>query len=316
MKHTVKRTGQYAIIASLLCVFMLSSFSAHAIGLKENSVISGDTITLGDIFYDLPRDENRVLGAAPRPGKDMILNSRTLLRIAMALDLPWRPSGLSDNVTLRREATIIDYDQIKEALYTALYDEAVYGDYELSIPAQYQKIILPHEQPATMVITRFSADTKNKTFKATIAAPSAENPIQHFQIRGRINAVITVPVLADNLQSGRIITGQDIRHIKIKERDFTRDTIVDASTLIGMTARRVIIAGRPIRASDMIAPMLIERGEIVTLFLNIGSMALTTQAKALQSGSKGDIIRVVNTASNKTLQAIITGSNQVSILQH
>lgn len=316
MTHTAKRTGQYFILASLACAVMFSSYSAQAIGLKEHSVLTGDTITLGDIFYDLPRNEERILGTAPRPGKEMILNARTLLRIAMALDLSWRPTGVSDHVVLRRAATIIEYDQIKEALYTALYDEEIYGDYELSIPAQYRKIILPQDQPATMVITRFTANTSNKTFEATIAAPSAENPIQHFQIKGQMNAVITVPVLADNLQSGHIITQQDIKYIKIKEREFTRDTIADGSILIGMTARRVILAGRPIRTSDMIAPRLIERGEIVTLSLNIGTMALTTQAKALQDGAKGDIIRVVNTASNKTLQAVITGVNQVSILQH
>ncbi len=316
MTHTAKRTGQYFILASLACAVMFSSYSAQAIGLKEHSVLTGDTITLGDIFYDLPRDEERVLGNAPRPGKDMVLSAKTLLRIALALDLPWRPSSATDSVVLRRDATIIEYDQIKEALYTALYDEEVYGDYELSIPAQYHKIILPHDQPASMVITRFTTDANNKTFEATIAAPSAENPIQHFQVRGHMNAVITVPVLAGNLQSGRIITQQDIKYIKIKEREFTRDTIADASILIGMTARRVILAGRPIKTSEMIAPRLIERGEIVTLSLNIGTMALTTQAKALQDGAKGDIIRVVNTASNKTLQAVITGTNQVSILQH
>ena len=217
---------------------------------------------------------------------------------------------------MRRDATIIEYDQIKEALYTALYDENVYGDYELSIPAQYHKIILPNDQPASMVITRFSTDANNKTFEATIAAPSAENPIQNFQIKGHMNAIITVPVLVSNLQSGHIITMQDIKHIQIKEREFTKDTIADPTILVGMTARRVILAGRPIKASEMIAPKLIERGEIVTLSLNVGTMALTTQAKALQDGAKGEIIRVVNTASNKTLQAIITGTNQVSILQH
>lgn len=316
MIQIAKRTGKYFILASIACAIMSSPCTSQAVGLKEHSVLTGDTITLGDIFYDLPRNESHVLGSAPRPGNDMVINAKTLLRIAIALDLPWRPSSASDNVVLRREATIIEYDQIKEALYTALYDDNIYGDYELSIPAQYHKIILPHDQPASMEITRFNTNAMNKTFEATIAAPSAENPIQHFKIKGHLNAVITVPVLSDNLQSGHIITAQDIKHIKIKDREFTRDTIADAYALIGMTARRVILAGRPIKASEIIAPKLIERGEIVTLSLNVGTMSLTTQAKALQDGAKGDIIRVVNTASNKTLQAMITGTNQVSIMQH
>ncbi len=315
MLETAKRTGKNFILASIACTIMSSPFSAMAVGLKEHSVLTGDTITLGDIFYDLPRNENRILGSAPRPGKDMVINAKTLLRIAIALDLPWRPSGPNDNVVLRREATVIEYDQIKEALYTALYDNNVYGDYELSIPAQYHKIILPHEQPASMVITRFDTNNANDTFEATIAAPSAENPIQHFKIKGHLNAVISVPVLSNNLQSGNIITAKDIKHVKIKERSFTKDTILDPQALVGMTARRVILAGRPIKQSEMIAPRIVERGEIITLSLNVGTMALTTQVKALQDGAKGDVIRVVNTNSNKTLQAMVMGSNQVSIVQ-
>ncbi len=297
-------------------LYIILPFSAaNAVDIKENSLINDDTIKLGDLFYDLERDKNRVIGNAPRPGEEMVINARTLLRIALALDLPWRPSDNSDHVTLHREATIIEYDQIEEEIYAALNNENMYGDYEIEIPRQYHKIILPNDQPAEMVITKFHLDNSNNKFVATIAAPSAENPIKHFKIRGNINHVITIPVLSNNLQRGNIITKSDIKFIKIKEKDFGRDTIADADKLIGMTARRMIIAGRPIKSVEMIAPQVIARGSLVTVSLNSGILNLTTQAKALENGAKGEVIRVVNTASNKTLQAIVTGENSVAILQ-
>ncbi len=304
----------YFTCAMILVIMPFTA--ANAIGLKENSIIKGDVITLGDVFYDLPRNEERILGSAPNPGKEMILNARTLLRIAMAMDLSWRPASHADRVTLRRVATIIEYDQIKEALYTALYDEGISGDYEIVIPAQYHKITLPYEQLATLSITRFSMDARRKNFEATIVAPSIENPIQQISIKGQIQPVITVPVLSANIQYGSIITQSDIEYTKIKEREFSRDTIIDAKKLLGMTARRTIIAYRPIKSTDIVAPKIIERGELVTLSFNSGAMNLTTQVKALQNGAKGDIIRVVNTLSNKTLQAVVIGSNEVSVVQN
>ncbi len=305
------------IIAFLVACCMILPFgAANAIGLKENSIIKGDVITLGDIFYDLQRDENRVLGSAPNAGKEMILNARTLLRIAMAMDLPWRPSSNADRVTLRRAATIIEYDQIKEALYTALYEEGVYGDFEINIPSQYHKIILPYEQPANMDITRLDIDATRKNFEVTILAPSAQNPIQHFRVKGQLYSVISAPVLSINLQNGSTIKSSDIEYIKIKEHEFARDVITDAQKLIGMTARRTIIAGRPIKNTDIIAPEVIKRGSLLTLSLNSGAMNLTTQVKALESGAKGDVIRVVNIASNKTLQALVMGSGEVAIVQN
>jgi len=297
-----------------IIALMLIIPAAHAMGIKENSVIQGDTITLGDVFYGLSRDEGRVLGAAPKPGEDMTLSARTLLRIAKALDLPWRPSSTADKVTLRRDATIVEYDQIKESLYTALYDEGVYGDYELDIPARHQKIILPTDAEESMVITKLSLDSSRKIFKATIAAPSADNPIQHFTMTGKITPVITIPVLRNNIQNGDIITENDLEYIKIKDRDFGQNTIANANRLIGTTPRRVLIAGRPIQKNDIVEPQIVNRGEIVILSLDSGVLNITTQVKALENGSKGDVIRVLNSASNKTIQARVTGQNEVTII--
>ncbi len=315
-KTSIKRLLLTSLALPLAMTTILPFNTANAVGLKESSVISDDVIKLGDIFYDLKRNNDRVLGNAPRPGEDMVLNARTLLRIAIALDLPWRPSSNSDRVTLSRAATIIKYEQIEEEIFAALDKENVYGDYEITIPAQYHKIILPQDQPPEMEITKFDFNRSHNRFEATIAAPSADNPIQHFKIRGNIATVITVPVLAVNLERGHIISPSDIKYIKIKEKDFTRNIIADEQKLIGMTARRIIIAGRPIKSVEMIAPQIIKRGALVTLSLNSTTMKLTTQAKALENGGKGDVIRVVNTASNKTLQAIITGENAVTILQN
>ncbi len=304
------------IFAAAFSALGLLSLNANAIGLKENSIVTDDTIKLGDIFYDLPRDEERVLGNAPRPGQDMILNARTLLRIALALDLAWRPTHDGDRVTISRDATVIEYEQIKEALNTALYDEGVYGEYELSVPSQYQQIILPHDQPAKLAITKFDVDTSRKIFEATIAAPSAENPIQNLLVKGQISPVITVPILINNIQAGNIINKSDISYIKIKERDYTKDTVIDADMLTGMTARRVLIAGRPIKKVELAAPQIVERGELVTMSLLEGVLNLSTQVKALENGAKGDIIRVVNTSSNQTLQARVTGQNQVTVVKN
>lgn len=299
-----------------MTILIFTSFSAHAMGLRESSIIEGHSITLGDLFYDLPRDEERILGSAPRPGKEMVLNARTLMKIAMALDLPWRPSHAAEKIVLRRAASVVEYDQIKEVIHTALYDEGMLGDYEISIPAEFQQIILPADYPPSAVVTSIDIDRAAQVFDVTLAAPSAQNPIQHLRIRGRMDAVVSVPVLNDNLQHGRVITEDDIQVVTIKERQFNERMIADPRDLIGMTARRVIVAGRPVQRNDLVAPLVVSRGELVTLFLSQGGMRLTTQVKAMQDGAKGDIIRVVNMNSNQALQAVITGTRAVAVVEN
>ncbi len=301
-------------IIGTVSALSLSCAPAFATGLKQNSVVNDATIKLGDIFYDLPKDADRVLGAAPRPGQEMVLDARTLLRVALAMDLSWRPSSSSEHIVLRREASVVTYDQIEEAIQTSLYDEGVHGEYEIDIPAQHHKIILPSDTPAQVEITRFSLSADRKKFSASMAAPNAKNPIQHIAVTGSISPVIRVPVLSDNLQNGFIIKAADIDYIKIKERDFTKDMVVDADALIGMTARRLVLADRPIKHSDLIAPQVVERGSLVNLSLRNSIMNITTKAKALENGATGEVIRVVNIASNQTLQAKITGPGEVVIV--
>ena len=43
------------------------------------------------------------------------------------------------------------------------------------------------------------------------------------------------------------------------------------------------------------------------------SMTLTAQGKALEAGTDGQVIRVVNTMSNRTVEAVVIGPNQVSV---
>lgn len=301
----------YRILALFLVIGF--AFPAYAVGLKNNSMVSDTTITLGDVFYDLPRGADRVLGAAPKPGEEMVLNARTLLRIAKAMDLSWRPSSSTDHVVIRSDATLIDHDMIVTRLRDALSDQNVFGDYEITLPVQYHQITLPAQYPPEMDVTRVHYDQNTQRFEAVIAAPSAENPVQQIHVRGTVAPVIQVPVLKYNVQNGRIIQTRDIEYITIRENTFNQKTIIDAQSLVGMTARRVLIAGRPIKDSDIVAPQMVSRGEIITLALSNGVMNITTQVKALQNGAVGDVIRVVNLSSNKTMQARVDSAGRVVV---
>lgn len=300
-------------IVAISALLFLPVRGSLAMGLKDNVVVNDNTIKLGDIFYGLESDEDRVLGVSPRPGQDMILNARTLLRIAIALDLPWRPSNSSEKVVIRRDATIVDQAMIEDRVIQALSDKGFSGDFTVRIPPDYTQIVLPRHEEAGMEITRISFNRAKNTFEASVAAPSADKPLQTFQMTGTIHPLITVPVLKDNFENGRIIGERDIEYVKIPESDFISGTVVDAQSLTGMTPRRLAMAGRPLRAGDLVAPKIVSRGDLVTVVLNSGVLNLTAKGKALENGAKGDLIRVVNIASNITIEAMVSGVNEVVV---
>lgn len=316
-KHNMKRDSALKTIgffALAMGVMMLLSIGqAHAIGIKSHSIVEGHDIRLGDVFYDLPRDEDRILGAAPRPGKDMVLNARTLMRIAVAMDLPWRPSSLSDRVVLRRSATVINDKMIEARIYEELKKQDVPGSFEIDLPRESSEIILPANAPETFDVTDLDFNIKNGVFTASIAAPSKDDPIQRLQFTGRIHKLISVPVLNRALNNGEIIRARHIDMIEMRSARINSGTILNVENLIGMTPRRMILDGKPVISNDVQAPRIVKRGESVTLNFKSGSLELSAMGKALEHGSKGDIVRVVNNSSNRTIEAVVTGEREVSV---
>lgn len=304
----------FVLLAALVVIITIFNISiAHAIGLKENSVVSGDNITLGDVFYDLPGNESRVLGPAPRPGKEIVLNARTLLRIAVAMDLSWRPSSATDYVVLTRDGTVIGRDDVKDAIKTSMRAKGITGKYDLHISNGLNDIVLPPDLPASVDIADLEVKMQKNWFQATILAPSKDNPIVRQRVSGSFDRLIDVPVATDALRNGTIIGQRDIQMIEIREQDLNHDTILNPEELFGMTPRRMVSPGLPINANDIEAPIIVQRGEFVTMHFTSGPLQLTASGKAMENGAKGDVIRVTNTTSSKTVEAQVTNTKEVTV---
>lgn len=313
-EKTLKRQCTAVITFALIAILMIAhSQSAAALSLKQNSVITGETITLGDIFQGLSHDEGKVLGPAPRPGHDIVLNARTLMRIALALDLPWRPASSADYVVLSRAASVVERDTVETALKEELSHKGISGLYNLIIPSEMVDIILPLDQPATVEVSDLRIKRENNWFEATLNAPSKDNPLHRSRISGKIEPLSEIPVLKEAMRAGTVIGKHDIEMITVSNRSLGADLVVSAADLIGTTPRRLITPGQPVKVIEIEAPKIVERGEFVTMIFNRGPLQLTARGKALENGAKGDTIRVVNTSSNKTVEGLVTASKEVTV---
>lgn len=302
-----------AVFVVAIAFYVFFASQAKAVELKSNALIEGPVITLGDIFYDLPNNAEKVLGPAPRPGKDMVLNARTLLRVAIALDLNWRPATSNEHIVLKRAATLISKDDIEKSLIADIRKDGYQGDFELEFPAQTSEIILPADQEARFEIDDLSVDTQSERFSATVYAPTKEDPLQTLNISGAIHSIVKVPVLRETMRNGSVISDSDLDYISVRTKDLNHDVILKAENLIGMTPRRMAFNGKPLTDTEIQAPQIVERGQTVTMIFNSGAIQLTAMGRALESGAKGDAIRVVNADSSRNVQAIISGEQEVYV---
>ena len=79
-----------------------------------------------------------------------------------------------------------------------------------------------------------------------------------------------------------------------------------------MAAKRGLRPGTPLQASFVQRPILVAKGSLVTIYLKVPRMTLTTKGKALENGSDGDTVRIANTRSKTIIQAEVIGMGKVS----
>jgi flagella basal body P-ring formation protein FlgA len=74
---------------------------------------------------------------------------------------------------------------------------------------------------------------------------------------------------------------------------------------VGLEARVVIYAGRPILPSDLGPAATVERNGIVPLLFRRGGLTILAEGRSLGRGGPGDTIRVMNLSSRSTVSGRI-----------
>ncbi|HRK97842.1 MAG: flagellar basal body P-ring formation protein FlgA [Alphaproteobacteria bacterium] len=287
--------------------------SAKAATLVPEAQVNDRVVRLSDLFDDLPKGHDAVLGASPLPGKTMIINANTLKRVANLYDLDWQPESAMEQVVVTRTSQNISSDQITDALKAALITKGVTGEFELTVGNVIPSLTLAGDLPATVEIANMTYTPGRDVFTAVVAAPSADNPVKTLSLSGVIEKVQNVPVLRSALKAGDIIGAADIEWIPVTAKSVVYDTISDPDRMIGKTPLRQVQAGEPIRQRDLISPQLVQRGDEILIQFSSGAIQLTAKGKAMQPGAEGDLIRVVNLGSNQSLRAEIVGDKIVRV---
>jgi flagella basal body P-ring formation protein FlgA len=127
----------------------------------------------------------------------------------------------------------------------------------------------------------------------------------------QVAADLPADVLTRAVMRGAILSSADFER-KPMAPALAR-TALAAADAVGMQTKRDMFAGSILRASDIGPPALVRRGEAVTLEVRKGALAISAPGRALADGGMGEAVRVVNLATNRTLDARVAGTALVSV---
>lgn len=113
-----------------------------------------------------------------------------------------------------------------------------------------------------------------------------------------------VPVPVRRLMPDAIVQPEDIEMVDMPWARVNAFAVTEAEALVGMQVRRMLSPGRPVQLQSVQPPIIISRGERVTIQLSYGGLELSAAGKAISDAHLGQEVRVVNLSSNKTIVGV------------
>lgn len=128
---------------------------------------------------------------------------------------------------------------------------------------------------------------------------------------GQEGAEVAVDVLAHAVARGSILSASDFERKPLAP--VVARSALRMQDVAGMEAKRNLVAGTFMRIGDVTPAALVRRGEAVTLVVQTGAITISAPGRALGDGAQGAAVRVVNLATNRTLDGRVEGVARVTV---
>jgi len=305
------------MIRSTLLVLAAASALALAPGahanepvvLRDSVSVTGETVTLGDLF-DIEGETAAVMvSRSPEPGQRGSIDPDYVRTVASRHGLAWANATGLRRITVTRASRTIDSQTLHDLIEGELYAREG-RSYALQINGT-ALLHAPADSSGLPRLGNFQHDTRTGLFAAEVLTHDGAEPVR---ISGRAHATAEVPVLARPIPAGEVITEADIEWISTRADRIRADAVLNADAIAGQEARRALRPGEPLRAYDLRAPVVISRGEIVSLVFTAPGISLNARARALEDAGADEIIRFVNLQSNRTVEAMVEGPGRARVV--
>ncbi len=283
---------------------------------RSTALVNKSTVTLGDLLDNLDTGHDIWVMNAPAPGGKTSVSTRYLASLTRQHKVYWQNSRGVQQIIVSRKGKVIKHEALKNMIMQEL--EALnLSDRKNGIRFDNKNAVLnlPEDNDIEdITVKKFDFDQQSGKFSANISVPVGDGKFAATLVRGRTHAISYIPALNKIITPGRQITERDIAWVPMPTLSIGRNIIRKKDQLIGMTPKRGLNPTTPLRFSDLTRPEIVIRGKVVSILFKSGKISLTAIGKAIESGGRGDVIRVMNNKSHKTIEAVITGPSQVQVI--
>lgn len=285
--------------------------------LRASVTVNSDVVRIGDLIENAGTAAQIAVFRAPDLGTTGSLPVSQLLSALRAHQVIGVDTRDLREVSVTRSSRLLVSKDIELQVARVLERRNGLGDaanISVTFERDLRELQLDAAHTGDMRATVVRYDPRNGRFDITfeIANDVTYSPAK-LRFTGTAVETVEAAVLVRSVERNEILKASDVIVERRPKTEVGNDLAL-RERAVGMQARKQMRAGQALKAADLGKPDLVSRDQAVTLVYEVPGLYLTGRGKAVDSGTEGDVVNVVNLQSKRTVQGIVVGPGQVSIM--
>src|SRR5712671_6687632 len=305
----------------LLATALLAANATTALAQFRDDVIAAPALrasvtVTGDVVDNAGSTAQIAIYRAPDLGTTGSLPTAQVLSVLRAHQVIGVDTRDLKSISVTRLARTLDAKDIELQVARALERRNGLGDaanLSLTFDRDVQDLKLDVSNTGAIQPAAVRYDLRSTRFDVTLEIAN-DNVATPTRLRFTGTAVETVEaaVLTRGVERNEVIKSSDVVVERRPKAEVGGD-VASRARAVGMQARKQLRIGQALKVADLAKPDLVQRDQSVTLIYEAVGLYLTIRGKALEGGTEGDVVSVLNLQSKRTVSGVVIGRGQVSI---
>ena len=297
-------------------ILALTEDAISAPVLRATVTVASDVVRIGDVIDNAGVASQIAIYRAPDLGTTGTLPTSAVLNALRAHQVIGVNTKDIRQISVTRLARTLGSDDIELQVAVALEHRNGLGDatnLSLTFDTDVRTIQLDASNNGNITPASARFDSRSGRFDVTleIANDKGDAPAR-LRFTGTAVETVEAAVLARDVDRNNVLRSSDVIVERRPKTEVGNDP-ASRDRAVGMQTRRQLRAGQALRSSDLAKPDLVQRDQNVTLIYESTGLYLTVRGKAIDGGTEGDVVSVLNLQSKRTVSGVVVGRGQVAV---
>ncbi len=325
----MKKASRFLLWTALLlpvCVHMNPAYAEKPlleVSVQDQTSVKGEKIFLKEICqWSEPQHplvnalEKVSVGFSPLPGQvKTIYPSQIQSALFLeGIDTSKITFSIPKQITVRRLSQELSWKTLQQKVSDYILTHVPWdkSQVEISFSQKKASTILPlGKMDLSISTTKNSTLLGRQRFLVTILLDG--QPEKKIWIPATIAVNIPVLVAVGKLERGHILSESDLLLREMDMAGLRAGVLTDPAEAMGKKLNRTVRPNTPLLSDYLEQPIVVQRGDVVTIKAENKNLLVTAQGKALENGSDGDLIRVMNLSSKTEIYSQVIGPRTVQV---